>query len=125
MSDNLITRVAFGFYKSIHSCMLPNEPWSNGVLIIYLPFNTYPYISVAVITYSITSFLESDEPSYLLALLLGLCEFVPVVVGPSFIDAIQFINNNKIKYKIIIDYRQYKKLSEKTKSKFKEKDKDF
>jgi len=105
--------------------MLPNEPWSNGVLIIYLPFNTYPYISVAVITYSITSFLESDEPSYLLALLLGLCEFVPVVVGPSFIDAIQFINNNKIKYKIIIDYRQYKKLSEKTKSKFKEKDKDF
>ena len=125
MSDNLITRVAFGFYKSIHSCMLPNEPWSNGVLIIYLPFNTYPYISVAVITYSITSFLESDEPSALLALLLGLCEFVPVVVGPSFIDAIQFINNNKIKYKIIIDYRQYKKLSEKTKSKFKEKDKDF
>ena len=125
MSDNLITRVAFGFYKSIHSCMLPNEPWSNGVLIMYLPFNTYPYISVAVITYSITSFLESDEPSALLALLLGLCEFVPVVVGPSFIDAIQFINNNKIKYKIIIDYRQYKKLSEKTKSKFKEKVKDF
>tara|TARA_B110001450_G_scaffold28714_1_gene25159 strand:+ start:130 stop:504 length:375 start_codon:yes stop_codon:yes gene_type:complete len=105
--------------------MLPNEPWSNGVLIIYLPFNTYPYISVAVITYSITSFLESDEPSYLLALLLGLCEFVPVVVGPSFIDAIQFINNNKIKYKIIIDYRQYKNYQKKLNQSSKKKIRTF
>ena len=82
-----MTSVAFGFCKSIHSCILPNDPWSNGVLIMYLPFKTYPYISVAVITCSMTSFLESDpDAPAVLYLLSWLCDWLLAVVGPSFID---------------------------------------